>query len=211
MARSGVVVAAVGAVVALAALASPASADVTVTPGHVAANTTATIGFTVSFGCGMWPTTDLKINAPAALTGLQGVGKPGWVTTTTGSTVEFSDGLLDSQTTDTFDVAFTVPDQPGAVLTFPVEQTCIDGAQVDWNAGPHDGPAANVAPAVTIQALSSAAAVATPAAARPVSTGRGSSGHLLFFAAVPGAVPLVAAGWWLTRRRTDHAGPRRHS
>jgi uncharacterized protein YcnI len=207
MARSGLVVTALGGAVAVLLFAAPAGAAVTVAPGVVDANATATIGFTVNFGCGMWPTTDLKIHTPAAVTAPRGVDKPGWVTNTTGSTIEFSDGLLDSQTADTFEIAFTVPDQPGTVLTFPVEQTCIDGETVDWNAGPHDGPSANVAPNLMIEPPSRAPKVPATSAAVPVSTGRGSNGHMVYFAVVPAVVPIVAAGWWLTRNRTRAARP----
>jgi uncharacterized protein YcnI len=204
MASSRFAVAAVGAVVALASLASlasRASANVTATPGPVSANTVATIGFTVNFGCGLWPTTDLKIDAPAAVTDLRVVEKPGWVTTTTGSTAEFSDGLLDAQTSDTFQVTFTVPDEPGTVLMFPVEQTCIDGQEVDWNAGPHASPSANLAPTVTIEAQSGPPARSTPPPAAAAASRPSRSNPLLFLAAVPVVVPLAAAGWWLTGRR----------
>ena len=195
-------VVAASAAVAVLLVATPAGAAVTITPPQVDGGAAATLGFTVTFGCGMWPTTDLRITAPASVTGLHAVDKPGWIVSTTGSTVEFSDGLLDAQTSDTFHVTFTVPDQPGAVLRFPVQQTCVDGEHVEWNATAADTTnSAHVAPSVAVRAPSRA--LTSP----PTSPPHASSGGirpLWFFPTLAAVLSLAAGGWWFTR-----ASPRR--
>ena len=185
------------AVVAMMLIAPPAAAAVTVTPVQVDAGSAATIGFTVTFGCGMWPTTDLRITAPASVTGVRAVEKPGWIASTTGSTVEFSDGLLDAQTPDTFQVTFTVSDPPGTVLTFPVQQSCIDGEQVQWNARASDASDSTHAPPSVVVRSPSRAPTSAPTT--PPHTSSGDTHPLLLFPAVALLLLLAAGGWWFTR------------
>jgi uncharacterized protein YcnI len=182
------------AAVAVLLAAAPAGAAVSIAPVDVDAGTAATIGFTVTFGWGMWPTTDLRITAPASVTGLDAVDKPGWIATPTGSSVEFSGGLLVAQTSDTLQVTFTVPDQPGTILTFPVEQTCVDGEQVQWNGTAADtARSAHMVPSVAVRAP--ARASSSPPTSAP-HTSSSMIHPLLFF---PLLLALAAGGWWFTR------------
>jgi uncharacterized protein YcnI len=99
-------------------------------PGAVEAGKTATVGFVVEHGCEGSPTVELRFQVPAEVTQAQPVDKAGWTTAVDDRVVSFSGGSLDPETTDTFEIEFVAPSEPGTIY-FPVVQRCEDG-ETSW-------------------------------------------------------------------------------
>ena len=107
--------------------AALAAAHIETDPPAVQAGTQATVGFVVEHGCGESNTTGMDIKLPAGITDAT-ASKHGWTVSVADGVVRFSDGELDHDTEDTFDVTFTAPTTPGFV-TFPTVQICGDTEQ----------------------------------------------------------------------------------
>jgi periplasmic copper chaperone A len=111
--------------------------------------TSGTVAFNVEHGCDGSPTTDLKIQIPAGVTGVAPVDKEGWTATVAGDTVEFKGGPLDAATEDHFDITLTAPTATGDIH-FPIIQTCEVG-EIDWLEIAAEGAAEPENPAPTIK------------------------------------------------------------
>lgn len=142
----------VGAGAALAAglvLAAPlaASAHVTVSPDAGTAGGSDVLTFAFSHGCDESPTTSLRVTIPDGLTSVSPTIEAGW---SVDVERDPDDGLV-SEVTFTTDepipsglraaVSLGVgyaDDAAGQTLTFPVEQTCVEGA-TDWSEVAEEG------------------------------------------------------------------------
>ena len=96
----------------------------------VPAGGAATVTLQPTHGCGDSPTVAVRIQAPFPDAAAEPVD--GWTATATpdgaGNTVlEWTGGLLPVDQTGAFPVAFTAPDTPGTLLTFPAIQVCENG------------------------------------------------------------------------------------
>jgi uncharacterized protein YcnI len=130
------------------------SAHVDPDPIAMQAGTSGTVAFKVEHGCEGSPTTSMKFEIPAGVTGVAGVDKEGWTATVTGSTLEFAGGPLAPDEEDHFDITFTAPTTPGDIR-FPVIQTCEKG-ELAWIEVAEEGQAEPEHPAPTIKVTAGA-------------------------------------------------------
>lgn len=167
-------------VLTLLAHAAPARAHIDPDPLELPAGVPATVTFTVEHGCEDEDTTGFLVQVPTGVTDMVGVQQPGWIVVSDGQTVSFSGGVLDHDTTGTFQVAFTAPAVAGP-LDLPVVQQCGD-AELRWIEIQQEGaeepdhpaprvnvvgepPATTVAPAATDEATTAVETTTTAAAA----------------------------------------------
>ncbi len=158
----------VAAVAALVALAAPAAAHVTVSPGEVPADGYGVVELMVPHGCGESPTQELSVQLDPAIRSVTAEAVPGW-------TVEYTDADLDEPyelhgaqitsyvaevtwTADdgalapdqyvTFGISALWPDADGTTIAIPAVQRCEDGSETAWiDADPeseHPDPAVEV-------------------------------------------------------------------
>lgn len=157
---------------AVALLAGPATAHVTVNPEESPAGFTK-VSFRVPHGCESGAATEtLRIQIPAGVASIKPEFLPGWeVTTTTGELPRPVQRHGEEITEGVTEVAFTgppIPDdqfkefglsvfldaQPGETLYFKAIQECVDGSQLAWIQTPGEGQTSDdleePAPALTI-------------------------------------------------------------
>lgn len=138
----------VGAVLAVSALATPASAHVTVQPAEAPADSYAQLTFTVPHGCNGSATKALRVKLPDGILSAKPQMKPGWQVEiktrkldaavagphgkTVGEVVDEVDwrgGPLPDNLYDTFGLVVRLPDKSGQVLYFPAVQECEQGVE----------------------------------------------------------------------------------
>jgi uncharacterized protein YcnI len=127
-------------------LSFTAAAHVTVRPQSAPAGAYTEIVFTVPHGCGESPTTGIRITIPDDAIVAKPQMKPGWSAyvrtrkldkpvkmlhgkeaTEAVTEVEWVGGSLPNDVYDTFGLLIRLPQTPGTVAYFPVEQTCQSG------------------------------------------------------------------------------------
>lgn len=113
------------------ATAGTAAAHIEPDFSAVPAGAKATITFNVEHGCAESPTTKLEVKVPAEVTDAQAVNRAGWTGSTAGGVVTLTGGPAPAHEAFTFAITFTAPDKEGAVLRFPIIQTCQEG-HTDW-------------------------------------------------------------------------------
>jgi len=128
------VAAAAGCVAALAPSA-PLAAHTEASAVAVPAGSAATVTFRPAHGCGESPTVGVRIQAPVADATAGAVD--GWTATATpdgaGNTVlEWTGGVLPTETAGAFPLELTVPDAVGTLLAFPAVQRCASGEELAW-------------------------------------------------------------------------------
>jgi len=147
--------------------ASPALAGVKIPERqYVPAGMTSVVDLRVDAGCDGAPTDGLEVSIPESLPGAVPEALPGWTIETGTVPMEAEDGSGPSEQVSTIrwsggslpdgqflDFAFRAPfpDEVGAVLTFPVIQTC-GTVQIDWTdaeEGDHPAPVVRVDESVT--------------------------------------------------------------
>jgi uncharacterized protein YcnI len=144
------------ATVALALVALPALAHVTVSPAEAAPDGFATLTFQVPHGCDGSATTSLSVQIPAGVVSVKPQVKPGWTieieegtlpepvdyfgeTLTEGVlSVTWTGGPLDDAYMDTFAMSVKLPPEEGETLYFPAVQTCEEG-ETAWIEVPEEG------------------------------------------------------------------------
>lgn len=162
---------------AIMALAVPAAAHVSTSPSEGPAGGRADIGFAFSHGCGDSPTTTVAIKIPDELNSVTPNAHPGWdvevvrvpldppiddghggqVTERVDQVIYTAKEPLDNGIRDVLTLSLTIPEDEGAVLSFPTVQTCEEGEHA-WiqiaseGQDPHD--LESPAPQVTITAAS---------------------------------------------------------
>lgn len=160
--------------VALLALAAPASAHVTITPGTTAAGSYTVLTVSVPHGCEGSATTKVAIRVPEELLSVTPTRNPLWEVTKTkqklaaivkdahGNEVTERDAVvtytarspLPDGYRDAFELSVKLPDKVGETLVFPTVQTCEKG-QTAWTEVAADGDAEELehpAPLVTTTA-----------------------------------------------------------
>jgi len=152
-----------------------ASAHIDPDPIAMQAGTSGTVQFKVEHGCDGSPTTDMKFQIPAGVTGVTAVDKDGWTATVTGDTLEFAGGPLAPDAEDHFDISFTAPTTAGDI-NFKVVQTCEVG-EIPWLEIPVEGQPEpeNPAPTSKITEGPPTSADLTPAPEEEESTTEGSA------------------------------------
>lgn len=148
---------AAGFVLLATTMAGPAGAHVTITPPTVEAGEWSVVTLEVGHGCGDFATTRLEVKVPEQLLTLTPTRSVYWGVETTEidleepvtdehgntfntrvDTVVFTAAeVLPSGLRDTVELAFTAPETPGEVLTFPTLQTCEESEQA-WVQVPQD-------------------------------------------------------------------------
>lgn len=158
--------------------ASPALAAVKIPEReYVPAGMTSVVNLRVDAGCDGTPTDGLEVSIPESLSGAIPEALPGWTVETETVTTEAGEGdvtqpseqvsmirwtggsLPDGQYLD-FAFRAPFPDEVGAVLTFPVTQTC-GAVQIDWTdgeEGDYPAPVIRVDEAVTQREITDAVA-----------------------------------------------------
>ena len=213
---------------ALLATAAAASAHLDPDPAAVEAGTEATVGFVVEHGCDESPTVSMQIRVPAEITDAAPVAKDGWDASITEDVIEFTGGSLDAATSDTFEITFTAPSEPGPIY-FPAVQTCLDG-ELAWIELPDAGTEELESPAPEVLITDGpptaddlagheddegggegghheeepAAEAAAPEGASATEDSGGVSGALI--AAGLAAIAIVGVTALLVRRRPDTTG-----
>ena len=156
---------------AAALSATPARAHVELETDQAPAGASYKAVLMVPHGCAGSPTVALRVQIPDGVVGAKPMPKPGWRVTTVvgklakpvereGTTItedvreiDWSGGNLPDGFYDEFVFVASLPDQPGAVLHFPVIQQCAKGT-VRWidipAAGQTEGDVKAPAPALTL-------------------------------------------------------------
>jgi uncharacterized protein YcnI len=116
------------------------------------------IEFRITHGCGGSPTTRVTLEVPEGVIRVSPRMLAGWtVTTQTAplaepiqlhgqtvtdrvSAITWEGGSIPEGVYEQFDVRLQTPNEPGAVLVFPVRQECANGGRYDWDDDPRDGP-----------------------------------------------------------------------
>lgn len=120
--------------------------------------------FRVGHGCSGSPTTALRIEIPAQVSGVKPQSLPGWTVSTERDgmrikAVVWTGGILPSTEHGEFAIAMTLPAQ-GTRLLFPTMQTCQTGEE-DWSEAPSaSGKARRPAPVLMVSAAAPAPAAA---------------------------------------------------
>jgi uncharacterized protein YcnI len=133
--RWTVALAAAAGCAAAVAPSSPLAAHTEASAVAVPAGSEATVTFRPAHGCGESPTVGVRIQAPVADATAGAVD--GWIATATpdgaGNTVlEWTGGVLPTETTGAFPLELTVPDAVGTLLAFPAVQRCASGEELAW-------------------------------------------------------------------------------
>lgn len=152
---------------ALALLALPAAAHVTVQPAEAPANSYARIAFTVPHGCAGAATTAIEVTLPEGVASARPMPKPGWTLATEArplarpvagphglireapASIAWRGGPLPDAHYEEFVMQIRTPDRPGETLRFPIAQLCEGGARHDWT-----GEAGSRQPAATLALVS---------------------------------------------------------
>ncbi len=134
--------------------ATPASAHVTLADPSAPAGSIQAERFRIGHGCSGSPTTALRIEFPAGITGAKPQPKPGWTVDIEHagervSAVTWKGGALASDMFDEFVILMKLPATPGVIL-FPATQTC-ETSEEHWIAPPEGHPK-NPAPVLTVTA-----------------------------------------------------------
>ena len=159
------------ALVALAAVPSPARAHVTLETQQAVAGATYRAVFRVPRGCeGHAATTRLTVRLPDGVTGARPMPKPGWTLTIVprpgeparaghggagaeAAEIVWEGGRLDDAHYDEFVIRLRLPDEPG-LLYIPAVQDCAGGGRAAWEQVPEPGRRASdypfIAPAVRL-------------------------------------------------------------
>lgn len=135
-----------------------ASAHIELEATSVAPGEVSVLTFTVGHGCDGSPTTGLAIEFPASVQAVRPTAKPGWTIETSegeeSTTVTYTaDEPLPDELRDTVDLSVYLPPDAtsGDVLTFPVQQTCVDG-ETSWDQVAENGQEPeSPAPTLTIE------------------------------------------------------------
>jgi uncharacterized protein YcnI len=181
------------------AVASAASAHVTMNPDKAPADSLSRFAVRVPTEEDV-PTVEVRIQLPAALDEVTFQPKPGWKRTQSGRVVTWSGGEIGPGEFDEFGLSVHLPNTPGKVLIFPTTQTYANGKVVHWiGALTSDEPA----PHVTLEAAASET-TATTTTASSTTTEADDDDHdglALGFGIAGLAAGLLALGLTLVRRR----------
>ena len=142
--------AALAALAAVLAVAPPAAAHVTVSPGEATADSYALLDFTVPHGCEESPTTSLAVKVPEGINAATPQAVPGWTVAKRMQrldpplddghggtvaervdTVTWTGGPLPADQLTRFALSVRLPAAAGETLAFPVVQTCEEG-ETGW-------------------------------------------------------------------------------
>jgi copper(I)-binding protein len=115
-------------------LTTPAFAHVVLVEKSAKPGATFTAQFHVGHGCGISPTTRLRIDLPAEVSGAKGKAIKDWTLKTEGRSLTWT-GAKDAATTESFPVEMKLPAEEGP-LYFDVTQTCAVG-ESKWNERPN--------------------------------------------------------------------------
>lgn len=152
--------ASLAAVLTTSALAGPASAHVTLEATKAPADSTYKAVLRVGHGCDGAATTKIRVQVPLGVRQAKPMPKPGWELTTVieklpgaydwyGTMIteevreiEWSGGKLPDAFYDEFVFRARLPDEAGAVISFPVVQECETGVH-RWIEIPEPGKSAD--------------------------------------------------------------------
>ncbi len=139
-----------GLFVLLELIASPGGADAHARPNKstVPAGSRQEVRFTIEHGCNGSPTIKLQVKLPDSVVKPEAAARTGWVSDfdASANTITWSGGSLSAKTKGDFGVTVTFPKTKGAVLLFPMVQTCKKGS-LRWIEGPKSS---YPAPSVTL-------------------------------------------------------------
>jgi uncharacterized protein YcnI len=142
--RIALIAAATGAL----AMATAASAHVTMNPEKAPADSFSRFALRVPTEEDV-PTVKVSVQLPAGLDEVTFETKPGWKRTESGRVVTWSGGQIGVGEFDEFGLSIHLPNTPGKTLVFPATQTYANGKVVHWiGALTSDEPA----PHVTLEA-----------------------------------------------------------
>lgn len=136
--RSAVISFAVG----LSTMGLPASAHVGLEVTQAPAGAMFVAEFLVPHGCDGSPTTAIRVTLPAGVERVKPRAVDGWTLSVVSgpgaaspSRITWSGGSLVDAEFERFEVMMKLPETPGAMLSFPVLQTCEDG-EANWAQAP---------------------------------------------------------------------------
>ena len=189
------------AAVSALAVASAASAHVTMNPEKAPADSFARFAVRVPTE-GDVPTVKVSVQMPVGLDEVTFQPKAGWKRKESGRVVTWSGGKIGVDEFDEFGLSMHLPNTPGKTLIFPATQTYANGKVVHWiGALTSDEPA----PHVTLEAAAGSETTATTTTtASPTSTEGDDDGHdglALGFGVAGLAAGLLALGLTLVRGR----------
>jgi uncharacterized protein YcnI len=110
----------------------------------VPAGSEATVTFRPTHGCGDSPTVEVRVRVPVADASAQPAD--GWTEAAEpgddpdSTVLTWSGGSLPADQAGAFPLEFTVPEEPGLLLTFPAIQRCADGQELAWISGDPTSP-----------------------------------------------------------------------
>jgi uncharacterized protein YcnI len=114
--------------VALASASAPASAHVTLTASTTEAGAVAEVRLEVPHGCTGSATTELAVRMPDGVGDVTATSTERWSAEAEEDAVTFTtDDPLPDALRDEVVLSLRLPDEPGAVLAFPVIQRCEEG------------------------------------------------------------------------------------
>lgn len=113
---------------ALLLAAAPAAAHVTLTASTTSAGATAEITLEVPHGCAGSATTEIAVRVPDGVGDVEAVDSVRWSADVSAESVVFTtDRPVPDALRDEVSFSVRLPDDPGAVLVFPVVQRCEEG------------------------------------------------------------------------------------
>jgi uncharacterized protein YcnI len=189
----------IAACTAALAVASAASAHVTIDPDKAPADSFSRFALRVPTEEDV-ATVKVRVQLPAGLDEVGFQPKPGWKRTQSGRVVTWSGGQIGVGEFDEFGLSIHVPNTPGKRLVFPATQTYANGKVVHWiGAETSDEPA----PHVTIEAAAGETTTTTTTASPTTSEGDDDDhdGLAVGFGIAGLAAGLLALGLTLVRRR----------
>jgi periplasmic copper chaperone A len=150
---------AIGAMAAVLALATPASAHVEAA-GETAPDGLTTVTFGFSHGCTGSATTSLKVKVPDGTTDVTAQNPTGWSSTVDGSQLTWTGGPIADQDTGSFTATMRLVGTKGETVYLPTVQGCQQGEDA-WIELTPDPEADNAAPRIVLAETVSVTGTAT--------------------------------------------------
>ncbi|MEZ0578659.1 YcnI family protein [Nocardioides sp. MH1] len=218
------VVPAAAAAGALALVAAPASAHVTISPDTTAAGAYAVLTVSVPHGCDGSATTRIAVKMPEEINSVTPTRNPYWdvakkmvtldqpvtdahgneLTERVDQVVYTARKPLPDGQRDIFELSLQLPEEEGTTLAFPVVQTCQEG-ETGWTEQAADGQdpeeLEHPAPLVTITAADAAEVNADPGSDDDDGDDGGDGNGLALAGLGTGILGIVVGGLALARTR----------
>ena len=169
--------AALTALMAIVALAGPASAH-TGTKATAAAEGRTLITYSFSHGCDGAPTVGLRAQLPAGATGVIASNPEGWTSVVSATEIHWTGPAIADGATANFDAAMVLAQPVGSTITLPNIQECTGGAELAWIGTPSadTGESSRPAPTIVVPENATVAPNATPVTTAVTSTSSSTSG-----------------------------------